>query len=235
MFKPDDTLNRILRDHPAAARVFERHFIDYCCAGGTTLEEACRARNLQPATLIADLDALVAPAERKDFAAELSPGELARHVEEVHHAYLRAEFPRIDLMTKKVAAVHGDRDGRLAAVRDTWASLAGIFMEHLEKEERILFPLIRALDDHAVKADFHCGSVRNPIGQMEREHREIEAGIARLHDLTDGYTPPAWACGTYRAMLEALARMESDTREHTLKEEALLFPRAIAREEACAG
>lgn len=230
MFKAEDTLNRILRDHPVAARVFERHHIDYCCAGGTTLEEACHSRDVETAALITELTALIAPADDNRFAADLPLEGLARHMEEVHHSYLRAEIPRLDLMTNRVAAVHGNRNENLEAVRDVWASLSTLFSEHLDKEERILFPMIRALEDEGAEPDFHCGSVENPILQMKREHREIENGIARLHELTDGYKPPAWACGTYRAMLEALARIESDTLEHTLKEETHLFPRAIARE-----
>lgn len=230
MFQPTDTITRILKEHPAAARVFERNGIEFCCAGGATLEEASGDRGIPTEILLADLEALFAPQADHGCAAELPLPALVSHLEESHHAYVREELPRLDAMTARVAAVHGARDSRLNAVRGVWAGLSATMAAHLEKEERILFPMIRALEDDSAPIDFHCGSVANPIAQMEREHRDIEEAIARLHALTDGYAPPAWACGTYRAMLEALARFESDTLEHTLKEEVHLFPRAAARE-----
>jgi regulator of cell morphogenesis and NO signaling len=232
MFQPTDTITRILKEHPAAARVFERNGIEFCCAGATTLEEASGDRGIPTEILLADLRALLEPQAEHACISGLPLTGMAAHVEEVHHGYLREELPRLDAMTARVAAVHGNRDARLNSVREVWAALSATMAAHLEKEEQILFPMIRALEDESAPVDFHCGSVTNPIAQMESEHREIEEAIARLHALTEGYVPPAWACGTYRAMLEALSRFESDTLEHTLKEEVHLFPGAVAREAA---
>jgi regulator of cell morphogenesis and NO signaling len=138
-------------------------------------------------------------------------------------------------MTDRVARVHGARDPRLSAVRDTWRAVSETMAAHLEKEERILFPMIRSLGETDGAPAFHCGSVANPVAQMEREHDEMEEGIARLRELTDGYIAPSWACATYRAMIEALMMFEADTLVHTAKEEGLLFLRATQVERALAG
>jgi regulator of cell morphogenesis and NO signaling len=238
MFQPTDTIARILKRHPAASRIFERHNMDYCCGGGATLEAACAERGEEAADLIRELDALLAPADAAPDPAKLSLSELADHVEATHHAYLREELPRLDAMTDRVARVHGARDPRLVEVRDAWRAISGTMAEHLEKEERILFPMIRSLEGGAASGDapaFHCGSVSNPVAQMEREHDEMEEGIARLRGLTDGYIAPSWACATYRAMIEALMMFEADTLVHTAKEEGLLFLRAAQLERALAG
>ena len=48
--------------------------------------------------------------------------------------------------------------------------------------------------------------------------------------MTNGFTPPADACETYRAMLDGLAQLEADLHQHIHKENNILFPKAIAVE-----
>ena len=72
--------------------------------------------------------------------ATLSLSELAGHIEQTHHAYLRSEFPRMDEITKKVASVHGEKDSRLYQIRDTFQTLVEELTSHMMKEEHILLP-----------------------------------------------------------------------------------------------
>ncbi len=236
MVQLTDTVNKIMKTHPESARAFERFGLDYCCGGGIRLDEAAQQRGVDPAALLAAIEDEIAPeAEPPDSPAQFSADRLADHIEETHHSWLMAEMPRLNAMTERVAMVHGNRDPRLHTIHETWSELFRELAEHLSKEEQILFPIIRGLARGEASAASHCGSVANPIAQMERDHDVIEAGIARLRDLTDGYVPPKWACGTYRAMLESLSRLEADTLAHTAKEETLLFPRAIELERAVKG
>jgi regulator of cell morphogenesis and NO signaling len=238
MFQTTDTIARIMKQHPAAARVFERHRMDYCCGGGATLADACAERGEDVEALVRELDELLAPKSASADPAEMSLSDLTDHIEATHHAWLREEMPRLDAMTDRVARVHGARNPRLDEIRDVWRGVSETMQAHLAKEEQILFPMIRSLEaaDPAEGAPaFHCGSVANPVMQMEREHDAIEDGIARLRELTDGYIAPAWACGTYRAMIEALMAFEADSLVHAAKEEGLLFLRATMAERALAG
>lgn len=54
----DTTVGEIVRATPARARIFENLGIDYCCGGKKPLAEVCRAKGLDPATVIAMLFAL---------------------------------------------------------------------------------------------------------------------------------------------------------------------------------
>ena len=65
---------------------------------------------------------------------------------------------------------------------------------------------------------------------MEFEHESAGNALAKLRSLTAGFTAPADACGTFRAMLAGLARLESDLHQHVHKENNVLFPRAIELE-----
>ncbi|HNT89616.1 MAG TPA: hemerythrin domain-containing protein, partial [Candidatus Hydrogenedentes bacterium] len=51
----------------------------------------------------------------------------------------------------------------------------------------------------------------------------------------DGYTPPDWACNSYRAVLDGLQSLERDLHQHIHKENNILFPRAVAMEQQVAG
>jgi regulator of cell morphogenesis and NO signaling len=70
---------------------------------------------------------------------------------------------------------------------------------------------------------------------MEFEHDNAGLILAQLRQLTDDYTPPEWACNTYRAMLDALMAFEQDMHQHIHKENNILFPRAITLEKSKLG
>lgn len=76
----------------------------------------------------------------------------------------------------------------------------------------------------------HCGSVGNPIGQMEAEHEDAGAALARMRSLTDNYALPDDACPTFAALYDGLAEIERDLHQHIHLENNILFPRAIEME-----
>ncbi len=231
-FEATDTVGDIVVRRPGLSRAFERAGIDYCCGGRKTLDEACREKGLNPQAFMTELERAVAPAgeEQTVDAAAMSLSELADHLEQTHHVYLHSELPRLEAMTEKVASVHGDKDARLLEVSQVFRGLADELSSHLMKEEQILFPMVRQLEASQNAPLFHCGSVGNPIRVMGIEHDDAGAALAKLRELTDGYTSPEWACGTYRGMLDGLAQLEWDLHQHIHKENNVLFPRAIEME-----
>lgn len=231
-YQAEQTVGTIVASRPALSRVFEQHGIDYCCGGKKTLRQACAEKSLDEQAILKELTNHHASANDESFvdAAAMSLTDLANHIEQTHHAYLRSEFPRLLHLTSKVASVHGDKDERLGALRDTVAALVNELSSHLMKEELILFPIVRRLDSSDMPIASHCGTIANPIRQMEHEHHNAGDALAKLRSLTDDYTPPEGACNTYRAMLDALAYFERDMHQHIHKEENVLFPRALERE-----
>lgn len=230
-FQINDTVGEIVRDHPALSRLFEQAQVDYCCGGQKTLAEACAKRGIDPQAFLTQLEdyARVETAPDVNLAA-LSLTELADHIERIHHAYLHTELPRLEKMVTKVAAVHGEKEPRLMQVKDVFLTLSAELATHLMKEEQILFPMIRQLEASDTLPTFHCGTVANPVRRMELEHDEAGEALRELRQLTDDFTPPDWACNTYRAMLDGLHTFELDMHQHVHKENNVLFPKAIALE-----
>lgn len=227
------TVGEIVTESPGLARAFESLGIDYCCGGKKTLAQACSQKGLEPQVVLFTLREKARAGTKRDAAVDVSSmslTELADHIEQTHHAYLHEELPRIAAMTLKVAAVHGDKDPRLKQVQETFRAMALELWNHMYKEEECLFPMIRQLEARKGSASPRCGTVANPIRQMEVEHDDAGLALERLRELTDGYVPPKWACRTYRGLLAALAYLERDMHAHVHKENNILFPRAIQLE-----
>jgi hypothetical protein len=72
----------------------------------------------------------------------------------------------------------------------------------------------RNWENYVALAAFPCGSVRNPIRVMSMEHDNAGEALARLRELTAGYTPPDDACNTFRAFYAELADLERDLHLH---------------------
>ncbi|TWU62215.1 iron-sulfur cluster repair di-iron protein [Crateriforma conspicua] len=229
---PEQTVGDFVRQKPTRARVFESLKIDYCCGGKISLNRACEKRGIAVNEVLQQIEQADKSAEETPLvdADAMSLTELADHIEQTHHAYLRKELPRLDFMTEKVSRVHGDKDARLYKMREAFVALKAELEPHMMKEERILFPIVRQLEASADRPGFHCGSVANPIQQMEHEHDQAGKALEILSETTDGYTPPEWACNTYRAMLDSLARLEADMHQHVHKENNVLFVKALAME-----
>ena len=229
---PNQTVGDFVRERPGRARVFENLKIDYCCGGKLSLTRACEKRGIDVNDVLQTIQACDSS---DDACSDVNPDgmtltELADHIEQTHHAYLKEELPRLQWMTEKVARVHGDKEPRLLQTRAAFVALKNELEPHMMKEERILFPILRQLEKATTPTELHCGSVANPIRQMEHEHDQAGDALAILRESTDNYTPPQWACNTYRSMLDSLARLEADMHQHVHKENNVLFPKALALE-----
>lgn len=225
------TVGELVAERPARARVFESYGIDYCCGGKRLLLEACATQGVDAAVVLAALAVADQEprVERRDWTqAPLS--ELATHIVETHHAYLRTELPRLSGLFERVVRAHAARHPEVSAAAGVFEALREELEQHMNKEEQILFPIIDRLEAGLATAADHCGSVDNPIRQMEHEHDEAGVALSKLRALTGDYVPPADACNTYRALLDSLERFERDMHTHIHKENNILFPRAAAVE-----
>lgn len=225
----ETTVGEIVRATPGSSRIFERLGIDYCCGGKKTLAEVCRTKGLDAATIVALLGAtdVVVAADATDPDA-LSLAGLCDHIERVHHGYLREELPRLDFMTRKVAAVHGDHEPRLHEIRELFVHFSAAMLAHTQEEEQQVFPAIRRLETADTDAKERAAELKRELEKLESEHDRAGAALERLHGLTDGFTPPEWACNTFRALYDGLAKLELETHQHVHKENNVLFPRALA-------
>jgi len=225
----ETTVGDIVRALPARSRIFENLGIDYCCGGKKPLSEACQARGLDPATVVAMLTALDgAPESSLANPEAMTLSELCDHIEQAHHGYLREELPRLDFMTRKAAAVHGDHEPRLHEVRRVFEAFQAEINSHTKEEDEHIFPAIRRLESANGDKASAAAALKTSFARLEVEHDSAGAALARFAELTDRHTPPDWACNTFRALYDGLAQLELNMHQHVHKENNVLFPRALA-------
>lgn len=227
--EPQMSLGVIVTAHPEAGALFERLGLDFCCGGNQSLEDACESKGYDPDEVLAllNVDDVVDDMVETHHLEKWSLSQLVEHIESTHHAYLWKELESLTGLTAKVARAHGAHDARLLELHEAMVNFAEEMAMHMQKEEQILFPMIKSLEAGTVHAASHCGTVGNPIRQMRLEHDQAGEALARMRVLTNDYSTPAHACMTYKAMLDALQRLESDTHVHVHKENNILFARAV--------
>ena len=231
------TVGELAAENPAAARVFEKLGIDYCCSGSNTLEQACRAARL-PLEQVRDsleiaLETARAMAPDRDWKIE-PLADLIAHIRSTHHQYTRAELARLGPLFDKVCSVHGKYHPELARMRATFGDLAQELATHMMKEEVVLFPYIVRMEEAILEKSPVLpppfGSVRNPVAVMQQEHDGAGQALVEMRAASNGYLAPPDACASYRTLYQALAEFETDLHQHIHLENNILFPRAVEME-----
>jgi regulator of cell morphogenesis and NO signaling len=234
------TVREIAVEIPSATRVFEKLGIDYCCGGGKGLGDACVQAKLPVDQVLRDLQqAESSRIARQENARDWSREPLADVIGEIlhkHHAFVKAEIPRLSTLAEKVSSKHGERHPETLKVNDLFSDLANELSMHLMKEEQILFPYMIRMEEAVVAKEpmipSSCfGTVQNPISMMVSEHDGAGETLRVLREVTDNYKVPDDACTSYRTLYTGLLEFEADLHQHIHLENNILFPRAIAMEE----
>lgn len=222
---PDSTLAEVILARPGAERVLERFGLDYCCGGARPLRDATAPLGLDPDEVLVAVEAVeVDPIPEWNG---LAPAELTVHIEDVHHAYLHEELPRLNTLALRVAGVHGGHHPELREIARVYGKLRDELEPHLRLEEETVFPMIRRL---AAGEPLDTDRTEAPITALMAEHDDAGALLERLRSLTDGYRTPADGCASYHALFDGLAQLEADTHLHVHIENNILFPAVAALE-----
>jgi regulator of cell morphogenesis and NO signaling len=214
----DSQVGRIAVEHPIATRVFARYGIDYCCGGGVPLAEACESRGLDAAAVMEEIQREVNPVvESGDRWNEAPLQDLVTHILSAFHQPLKEELPRLEAMARKVLQVHRDEEPEMLS--ELLSVYLGINLEpHMEKEERILFPMIQRGQGFLAEG---------PVSVMRDEHEAVGLALKRLREITNDYEVPPRACNTWPALWHGLAALEKELHQHIHLENNILFPRAL--------
>ncbi len=232
------TVREIAVENPASIRVFENFGIDYCCGGRKPLAHACAERALEPAEVLAAIEAAGPPAADDTTDWTTAPlGSLCTHIVTTHHEYIRREIPRLWRFAQKVVARHGDHHPELPRIQILVKAVGEDLIQHLAKEEMILFPRITNLERNMATCgppSLGCvGTMKHPIRVMMAEHDAAGEMLAEIRGLSHDYAPPAGACPTWCGFFQALSEFERDLHRHVHLENNILFPRAVELEESC--
>lgn len=198
---------------PGATAVFRRYKLDFCCGGRVSLAEAAAAKQIALPEIEAELQQLTATGPSP---APQTVDALIDLIEQRYHAVHRRELPELIRLAKRVEAVHRGHPSVPAGAGDLLEQMARELESHMQKEEQVLFPLMRQ-GGHPM--------IAQPIAAMLAEHDDHGALLRELETVTDDFTAPDDACATWRALYTGGRKFADDLMLHVHTENNVLFPR----------
>ena len=225
------SVGEIVKANFKTAQIFDKNKIDFCCAGGISLAEACNKSNVDIKLLVPELEALVAlndPDSKYIDGLELN--ELCDYIEKRHHTYVSETIPFLQVKLQKLCDVHGENHPELFEIKELFGGAAENLSAHMKKEELILFPYIRKMvnykkEGHNSKSKF--GEVKNTIDIMHEEHTTEGERFVKISKLSSSYTCPPDGCATFQITYHTLKEFENDLHRHIHLENNILFKKAL--------
>ena len=227
------TLKNIVTSNPSSYKILEEYGLDYCCGGNQTLEEACKEKSLDLKAILAEIESCKTYESDIDVD-KLSLTALVDHIENTHHVFMKEEIAQILTLLDKAVNRHNTQD--LINLQKIFQTLVEEITAHLQKEENILFPAIRELDQTGEIKNFACfdktnnplATIGNPINQMEVEHENAAKLLSEINLIID--KKDFIQCTTLEILYNKLKNLETDLHRHIHKENYILFPKALKKE-----
>jgi regulator of cell morphogenesis and NO signaling len=230
------TIREIALEKPQTTRVFEEFKIDYCCGGRRPFAEACLEAGVDP-RLVADKLAAVLTNEANDYPEKKTPSDLIDYIVDKHHVFTRNELERLTALMEKVCRKHGAHQPELFELQSILAALNDDLTVHMRKEEMVLFPYIKTLENSFARnlsvLPPHFRTVQNPVRMMLEEHDAAGDFLRRMREKSGDYQVPPEACPSFKALYSGLEDLERDLHRHIHLENNVLFPQAIELEVKC--
>jgi regulator of cell morphogenesis and NO signaling len=211
----DRQVAEIAASLPGATQVFRAHKIDFCCGGQVPLAQAAAERGAP----LPEIERALAQLDAGAAAAPQETAALIEHILTRFHETHRRELPELIRLAAKVEARHAEHPAAPHGLRVALEETAAALDEHMQKEEQVLFPLMRSGGQPMIHM---------PIGMMRGEHDEHGERLAQLEALTHDCVTPPEACASWQALYAGLRKLIDDVREHVHLENNVLFPRFVA-------
>lgn len=225
-FSTNSLVKDIVNEFPKSSDVFKKYRIDFCCGGNIPLSQAIAANQINEEELMNELKTVYEKSSSTETDLEVwtnsDSNTIIDHVINHYHLTTREELSMMSPYVTKVSRVHGDSHPELLRVYELFYELKKELIEHMDKEEAVVFPIIKKLADGTVE---NREEAINMIVELEKEHDHAGAILRELREITSDFTPPVDACGTYRLVYKRLEDLEGLTFMHVHLENNILFPR----------
>lgn len=147
-----------------------------------------------------------------------------------HHHYIKEKVPILNYMLDQLYEKEGKENRTIENLHTLFKIGSLSLLNHLKKEENILFPHIIAMVTALKKKQSitlpSFGSVNNPIAVLNQDHENEGQLFATISELTHQYTPPQDASELQLATYSLLREFELNLKQHIYLEDYMLFPKA---------
>ncbi len=220
------TVGEIVTNDFRTAELFKSEGIDFCCGGNQYLENVCLEKKIDIQLLekkIYDLETI--PQSNSLNFKEWNLDFLCDYIVNTHHKTVEKYIPQLLEYTDKIANVHGKHHPELIDIRNLFEILSTELLQHLQKEEEVLFPTIKEIlksqSSEAKKI------IESEILRMTKEHDFAGSTMDKINELSKKYVLPDDACNTYMLTYKLLEEFENDLHIHVHIENNILYPKAL--------
>jgi regulator of cell morphogenesis and NO signaling len=222
---PELTIAEIARTMPQAVEVFEDAGIDYSCRGARSLADAAAGAGYSADELITRVLAVPVNGIPDWYHRPLT--ELTRYLSADHEETIRTTLKQLREAIDRAAATGcGDEIRRISVLFATYSSSV---IAHMLNEERDLFPCIEYLEKAANgNSTGHKPRISQRVLREMVEHETFQEKLRTMRELAWQLTEND-AVAALREWLRACSR---EVHHHIHLENNVLYPRAIALENA---
>lgn len=222
------TVADIALNFPQSIRILNRYGLDYCCNGKKLFTKACKKAYVNPELVwneILEESRWQEPEGRKFKCWETNL--LIDYIIQHHHEYLRLTIPQIQELLTLVCGSHGYERPELHEILLHFNVLSEDLLNHLPKEETVLFPAIRRLAGPTadIAPSPLLANVKDTISIMEHEHGRVGELIRIIRKLSNDYEIAPHSGPTLHLVFKLLEEFEYDVMQHIHLENNILFPK----------
>jgi regulator of cell morphogenesis and NO signaling len=226
---PKLSLSHFACVYPETLPVMNRLDLPYAVNGEDSLEEAVRHAGLDLAMVMHEMAAVMGTGSAVDWM-RLTLTELCDNIEQSHHLRTRDLWYRIAPLPKRIFQIHGRKEPELQHLERLLVDVGGAVEGHLHREERVVFPWLRALEMTGEAPPDMPWRVDRPIGCLVHDHELIVVTMEVVKRITNGFAVRTDLCAAHALLMSLLRELEVDGRMHMHKENNILFPRGLALE-----
>ena len=216
----NSTLAQWASNFAGAAPVFLKYDLDFCCGGAESLKNACQKKEISSKDLIDEIKTSSLNKEAPKWNS-MNPGEIVDDILERFHKKHREDLQTLIPLAQKVESVHADKPDCPKGLANFLELLFSELESHMQKEEQILFPMIKSGQGMMAQA---------PIQVMMHEHIGHGENLEKLKTLAKEYILPENACRSWTALYQGVSNLEKDIKEHIATENNILFPKVLKEE-----
>ena len=182
--------------------------------GDSDIEEVCKRNGVDVKTFLAIVNMNlhgdgILPKVDKD----LHPEAIVKYLHNSHDYFLDYRLPSI--RTRLLEAMDGEKDVAVVVMRYFDEYVAEV-RKHMDYEEKVVFPYIRALVQGDSGDDYH-------ISIFRKQHSDIESRLTELRDILIKYYTGKTG-HVFHAVLFDIFTCADDLRQHNTVEDCLLVP-----------
>ena len=231
-----ETVGAIAAKNYRTTKVFRQLGINFWNAGNKTLEEAIKEAGvtIEQVKVALEQNNLQKTTTETEFNKwDIDP--LIDYIINTHHRYTKESAVIIYDLAQNVANRHSYKHPELTKLVTALFLFLNDFLNHLKKEEQMLFPNIRQLvkkkgcSEGITFTSF--GFIKDSVVRLKKEHLTAGKELNLFRKLTNDYMLPADACNSYKYLFEKMKEFENDLFLHVHLENNILFPKATALDE----